>query len=572
MTPKNGRELACFSEDDEDAPPGDFDEDLIELEIAPNPIPKYIRLGMSEGRFVKQGWLSKSSYKGQPGTTFLGRNLDLWKKRFVILDADGLSYYSSDDATVAKKLGYVPLRGDFDMIYEEDVISVSSSVGRTIRLKGAKPEITEEWALALEDLRDTNVQSKTSRKAAEKQALQLAELMEQQAREAKLAPVVYRQGWLSKQGGSQKSAKAMMGFGKTWKRRWVVLNSYGVSYYETEEACASGAVELSFIPFDHNFAFTEVTKTAEESQFVLVSNSRQMALRAETKEEKWEWIQAMVAAKEGFNQVRPAIDQSQENFGVMDLKPQPQPIEDKLVSRNSIREGYLSLQKEVALNKTWKSRYFVLSAGELTYYKHPKDLTPLGTVVLDANSVIQASKDQAFTFFVTASPSAKPLLVSAEGLQAQINWLDSFRHSVPNMFVSKGVASGNNASAGRSLLQVTRKSTRSLKEGFMLKQGHLNKTWKRRYFVLEAGSLEYYKNPQDKHPKGSIALGNEGDALTADTHVRCTLTCGGKSTNLSCESPLELLAWLTAFQSIKHLTVITNTDGKKQLRRAKEKP
>ena len=34
-----------------------------------------------------------------------------------------------------------------------------------------------------------------------------------------------------------------------------------------------------------------------------------------------------------------------------------------------------------------------------------------------------------------------------------------------------------------------------LKEGFMVKRGHVVKNWKLRWFVLRASNLSYYKNP-----------------------------------------------------------------------------
>ena len=44
-------------------------------------------------------------------------------------------------------------------------------------------------------------------------------------------------------------------------------------------------------------------------------------------------------------------------------------------------------------------------------------------------------------------------------------------------------------------------------EGWLWKEGHVAKTWKRRFFVLEHGVLEYFEDPEAaKSALGRIAL------------------------------------------------------------------
>jgi len=83
-----------------------------------------------------------------------------------------------------------------------------------------------------------------------------------------------------------------------------------------------------------------------------------------------------------------------------------------------------------------------------------------------------------------------------------------------------------------------------------------NKSWKRRYFVLEPvwpstpsltstnpffqTELLYYKSQTDKEPKGQLTLGAEGDTVTTETDVRIIITAGPKLSKivLTCESPV----------------------------------
>ena len=44
---------------------------------------------------------------------------------------------------------------------------------------------------------------------------------------------------------------------------------------------------------------------------------------------------------------------------------------------------------------------------------------------------------------------------------------------------------------------------RATKAGFLLKQGHRVKSWKRRWFVLRGRYLLYFKKPTDATPTGA---------------------------------------------------------------------
>jgi len=47
---------------------------------------------------------------------------------------------------------------------------------------------------------------------------------------------------------------------------------------------------------------------------------------------------------------------------------------------------------------------------------------------------------------------------------------------------------------------------KTIREGWLEKQGLFVKNWKRRYFDLKKGSLLYYAKPQDKVSRGIISL------------------------------------------------------------------
>ncbi|XP_065845588.1 pleckstrin-like [Oscarella lobularis] len=72
-----------------------------------------------------------------------------------------------------------------------------------------------------------------------------------------------------------------------------------------------------------------------------------------------------------------------------------------------------------------------------------------------------------------------------------------------------------------------------LKEGFLVKKGHVRHNWRTRWFALTPNSLEYYKQKTDKLPAGTIQL--DGCALISPTpdyskrtHVMRLIALDGK--------------------------------------------
>eukprot|EP00736_Rhodelphis_marinus_P010304 Rmarinus@m.2661 len=46
-----------------------------------------------------------------------------------------------------------------------------------------------------------------------------------------------------------------------------------------------------------------------------------------------------------------------------------------------------------------------------------------------------------------------------------------------------------------------------IKEGYLLKEGHLKKNWKKRWFVVSPSEITYYEDHTKKRLKGSVPLG-----------------------------------------------------------------
>lgn len=98
-----------------------------------------------------------------------------------------------------------------------------------------------------------------------------------------------------------------------------------------------------------------------------------------------------------------------------------------------------------------------------------------------------------------------------------------------------------------------------LVEGWLVKQGHLVKNWKRRYFVLEWPVLKYYKDPADAPAaaRGQVLC----DQVTLSEKLALERTgkeyCFGifhpdrKTYFLQAESEADMMRWVKAIRNEK---------------------
>eukprot|EP00735_Rhodelphis_limneticus_P004312 TRINITY_DN15885_c0_g1::TRINITY_DN15885_c0_g1_i1::g.22495::m.22495 TRINITY_DN15885_c0_g1::TRINITY_DN15885_c0_g1_i1::g.22495 ORF type:complete len:140 (-),score=-4.45,sp/Q54KA7/SECG_DICDI/31.25/5e-13,PH/PF00169.24/1.9e-22,PH_11/PF15413.1/6.9e-06,PH_8/PF15409.1/7.1e-05,PH_8/PF15409.1/5e+02,PH_3/PF14593.1/3.1e-05,PH_9/PF15410.1/12,PH_9/PF15410.1/0.67,PH_4/PF15404.1/1,PH_4/PF15404.1/82,Mig-14/PF07395.6/1.2,Mig-14/PF07395.6/1e+02 TRINITY_DN15885_c0_g1_i1:369-788(-) len=100
---------------------------------------------------------------------------------------------------------------------------------------------------------------------------------------------------------------------------------------------------------------------------------------------------------------------------------------------------------------------------------------------------------------------------------------------------------------------------RVIKEGYLLKEGHLKKIWKKRWFVLSNTELVYFENEDKKKLKGVVPL--DSCRVTPPKHSRKECYCFRLSSDkisgvglygkypkyiLAASSLEEMEAWITA--------------------------
>ncbi|XP_005998342.1 pleckstrin homology domain-containing family H member 2 [Latimeria chalumnae] len=90
------------------------------------------------------------------------------------------------------------------------------------------------------------------------------------------------------------------------------------------------------------------------------------------------------------------------------------------------------------------------------------------------------------------------------------------------------------------------------KSGYLLKMGGKVKTWKRRWFVLKAGELMYYKSPSDviRKPQGQIELNASCHIVKGDGKQTVQLVTEKRTYYLTADSPNILEEWIRVLQNV----------------------
>eukprot|EP00771_Trimastix_marina_P000371 gnl/Trimastix_PCT/1390.p1 GENE.gnl/Trimastix_PCT/1390~~gnl/Trimastix_PCT/1390.p1 ORF type:complete len:202 (+),score=35.43 gnl/Trimastix_PCT/1390:43-648(+) len=97
------------------------------------------------------------------------------------------------------------------------------------------------------------------------------------------------------------------------------------------------------------------------------------------------------------------------------------------------------------------------------------------------------------------------------------------------------------------------------KEGWLTKQGHVRKSWKTRWFVLQENTLSYYQNKNAK-PSGVIDLrgaavksGEDQTRRNYCFHIYYPNKRGAKEFFICAENGLEMNEWVTAINAASKL-------------------
>lgn len=226
----------------------------------------------------------------------------------------------------------------------------------------------------------------------------------------------------------------------------------------------------------------------------------------------------------------------------------PEPPQDK--------EGWVVKQGESS--GKWQRRYFVLTRGKVTYFesqgKKLKGTIDLKQFSLSATDQEIDTTSGGYNFVLTnTDPWARSYFLSVSSLEERILWLEALSKHID--FYTRQRVHTSSPGHGKSL--PSSKSLPPLKEGWLMKEGHTFRSWKKRFFTLSEGYLSYFES-EGKGLKGSINLasylvsdGGNSDPtgkgtflfLLTDTRTQ------GKSYQICTATAEERIQWITALQT-----------------------
>nr|XP_033806177.1 pleckstrin homology domain-containing family A member 2 [Geotrypetes seraphini]XP_033806178.1 pleckstrin homology domain-containing family A member 2 [Geotrypetes seraphini]XP_033806179.1 pleckstrin homology domain-containing family A member 2 [Geotrypetes seraphini] len=245
--------------------------------------------------------------------------------------------------------------------------------------------------------------------------------------------------------------------------------------------------------------------------------------------------------------------------------PQNLPVGTEAVG--SLRLSYISKVSIATAKQRPKVQFcFVINALSQKYFLQASDERDLQDWVeaLNRASRITVPKGGSLPQTETASlvPQDKRLQVAYKteiigGVVVQTPISQNGGESLEGRYPSPHIA------LRRSQSHVPMSGPPVLKRGYCVKQGNVRKSWKRRYFVLDALSISYFKCDQDREPVRSIQLKDvqkiheclvkSGDLLMRDNLFEIITT--SRTFYIQADSPEDMNSWIrtirAALQSLK---------------------
>eukprot|EP01102_Stenamoeba_stenopodia_P009433 TRINITY_DN2779_c0_g2_i2.p1 TRINITY_DN2779_c0_g2~~TRINITY_DN2779_c0_g2_i2.p1 ORF type:complete len:266 (+),score=56.42 TRINITY_DN2779_c0_g2_i2:395-1192(+) len=107
----------------------------------------------------------------------------------------------------------------------------------------------------------------------------------------------------------------------------------------------------------------------------------------------------------------------------------------------------------------------------------------------------------------------------------------------------------------------------TIKTGYLIKQGAINKNWKRRYFVLQEEQLLYYPTEKSTAPKGRIFLNDVSENSFSDKFLAANrfclaMTCSKRCYYLTSDDKETIVGWQRSVQAALSVLQYEKEQGK----------
>lgn len=309
-----------------------------------------------------------------------------------------------------------------------------------------------------------------------------------------LSAVPTKTGWMWKKGGGVKSS--------SWKKRLFILSEHFLYYYKSDsDTFPAGVINLadcSGAP-EPSSDFTD-----RPNVIMLPTRSRRYYFAAETAGDVGAWISSLAKAVAVASQDSSVVS----------------PVNR---DANAVRTGWLT--KQGGTIKSWKKRWFVLSAN-LFYYKSQEDLYPAGVIALEraiirplsalpgkpglfrkAGGSDRKGREDVWCFSITTPSRTFYLQAPSEDVRA--DWIADLTAAVmafnPEPVSSVSIANPDAAGLLYKLGDTAPGESASTEGGG---GSSTSKVYKEKWAVLKGNALYLYRKEGDPVPTSTILLSN----------------------------------------------------------------
>eukprot|EP01104_Vermistella_antarctica_P011392 TRINITY_DN3174_c0_g1_i2.p1 TRINITY_DN3174_c0_g1~~TRINITY_DN3174_c0_g1_i2.p1 ORF type:complete len:1492 (-),score=397.22 TRINITY_DN3174_c0_g1_i2:2283-6758(-) len=235
-------------------------------------------------------------------------------------------------------------------------------------------------------------------------------------------------------------------------------------------------------------------------------------------------------------------------------------------SGSSSLRGYLLKRGEHV--KSWKRRFFVMQAHYMLYFRSDTDSMPLGEIHLE-NSRFRLCEPGDYgsaLHFEVVSPT-RIWVLQANSADEREQWYHAMKQAKAaywkaNQKSPLGVPSLQRTTSSSPVSHHFSKSQSAApeREGYLMKQGGNRKNWKKRWFMLKAGRLFYFKSAQESEPLGIISLveatvvapQSKGHNVSQERHpTEFKIVTRTRVYFLRADDKIDMFDWIRAVESSK---------------------
>lgn len=343
-----------------------------------------------------------------------------------------------------------------------------------------------------------------------------------------------REGWVSVGSPQDKLS---------WKKRFAILTGTTLAYYVSKGA--GQALETVRI------IGVALSRERPNTLDLRLDDGRTLGMAADSREDLMEWERAVAAVLGVPVLLRAASSRGEPALDVVgDDASRPSSYTGVFC------EGWL-MQKRNFGRKDWERRYFVLNGAML----HERDSPTSQTTDEGYVTHMTVKNDASIPEFEVELMSGRTLLLHAENTVEAEKWI----HALSDLVGKPSVQAKSSApplqvqipSPVVSPMQGSPLKREDIyKMGWLLKKGSMIKSWKRRYFVLNGDTLQYFEKASGGYALGSgiifRVVRNTTTTNSLDVHF-----LSGRILRVSAKEKHEVDAWFDVLKAAAELIVRT---------------